>query len=126
MNVRKISSLYCIVVGLMMLVLWIVLLTTDSVPELHTEPIEMILILVAEFLTLGLLLASGYGLYTSKKWDYPVFLLALGSLYYSTLTNAGYTAQRGDISQAALMFFFVIVNTILIYITYKPLFIEKQ
>ncbi len=126
MNMRKVSALYCTIVGLMMLALWIVLLATDSVPELHTAPIEMILVLVAEFLTLGLLLVSGYGLFTSKKWDYPVFLVALGSLYYSTLTNAGYTLQSGDISQAALMFFFVIVNSILIFITYKPLFLEKQ
>ena len=119
MDVGRIASLYGIFSGSLMIVTWIMLLGAGMVPELETEPIEMIIVVIAELLTAVSLIIGGYGLYSDRSWGYHVFVLAIGMLYYSTMANLGYSAQLLDFIQSGLMVMFLILNTIILYKLYN-------
>ena len=101
MKYRKTASVYAIIVGLGMIGIWTLLLTTGQDPqlqrELETIPISISMAIVSDFLTAGVLLAAGIGLIRNRKWAVKVFLLSMGFLFYSVVNAAGFYGQRGDL-----------------------------
>jgi peptidoglycan/LPS O-acetylase OafA/YrhL len=107
---RRAAAIYAIVVGLLMFGQWAMFLATGNVPELQTEPIRISFHLAGEFITAGLLVASGLGLLTLKKWGYHVFLLSMGMLLYTIIVSPGYFAQLGQ-------WVFVVMFALLVVLT---------
>ncbi|MFW9806622.1 MAG: hypothetical protein ACFFFK_07835, partial [Candidatus Thorarchaeota archaeon] len=90
MKVQRLASIYSIFVGISMIGLWVMLLTTDQVPELALEPYRIMSHILAEVVTAVLLLVSGYSLLTRKTWGLKLSLFAQGSLLYTLIASPGY------------------------------------
>lgn len=81
MNKKKLASMYSILIGLSMMVMWVVFYLTDGIPELKIKPVEFGLHLTAELITAILLLIGGYGLLKDKKWGLNVYLYQWGCYF---------------------------------------------
>ncbi len=78
-------------------------LLTGQVPELSTEPINIILTIVAEYLTAVALMIGGFGLIRKRSWGFKTFLLSMGFLLYSVMSAAGYFGQKGEFVMLGMM-----------------------
>ena len=114
MNVRKIASLYSIVIGIAMICMWSVFLVTNQVPELKTAPLKISYHLLAEFLTAILLLIGGSGLFTKKVWGFHLYLISLGMLLYTVIVSAGYYVNLGDMIMVSMFTVFQVFTIIFI------------
>jgi len=101
-HLRKLSAIYAIIIGLIMMGMWSVFVFTNQIPELNTGSIEIIYHLIAEFLTAILLIVSGIGLVKRKNWSLHLLLVSLGMLFYTTIVSAGYYADTGDLSMVIM------------------------
>ena len=102
MTTTRFGALYALVVGTFILGFWALLFATDGIPELTTAPYEIGYHLLAEFLTVAALRASGIRLrrgWTRTRRLYPV---ALGLLLYTVINSAGYYAQSGDVAMVGM------------------------
>ena len=97
MNLRILVSIYSIMIGILMILMWLVLILTNQVPEIYTAPLNIGYHLLAEFLTATFLLFGGFGLYTKKEWSFHLFLISMGMLLYTVIVSAGYYANDGDL-----------------------------
>jgi len=89
-----ISGIYAIVIGIGIIILWTMLLRTQQVPELKTEPVAIKFHITAE-MTMGLLsLVSGIFLLIGLLWAPYFFILAMGLVIYAVINSAGYYGQR--------------------------------
>ena len=100
---RKIEALFSILMGAALLGTWIVLFLQSNVPELMTSPLEMGLLLVAEFLTGLSLIVGGIGLLARTRWGVPLELVALGMLLYVSTYYTGILGQQGNTPAAVFM-----------------------
>ena len=91
----KFTSLYCIIVGLLMLAQWIFFIAAGQVPELQTEPIRIGFHLAAEVATALALIFSGAALLRKRAWGRSAAMIALGMLLYTVIVSPGYFAQQG-------------------------------
>ncbi|MDD5703590.1 MAG: hypothetical protein PHU23_16275 [Dehalococcoidales bacterium] len=98
MKFRRSIAIFSIVVGIAMLAIWIIQLLTGQARELETAPIEIALAITADWLTAGMLLASGIGLLLNRNWAAKLSLFSLGMLVYSVLISSGYFGQLGNLS----------------------------
>lgn len=112
MNVQRLASIYSIFVGISMIGLWVMLLTTDQVPELALEPYRIMAHILAEVVTAVLLLVSGYGLLTKQIWGLKIFLFAQGALFYTLIASPGYYVQLG-FAPMVVMFSVLLVITLI-------------
>lgn len=97
MNWEKVVAVYALVVGVAILGLWTMLVATQQVIELRTEPFSMFTHLVAEGLTAVALVGAGIGLLRDEEWAQPLCLVAFGMLLYTVINSAGYYAQLGEV-----------------------------
>lgn len=88
------ASLFAILVGLGMIGQWSVFYYTNQIPELETEPIRIGFHLAAELATALILVTAGVGLLATTTWGKPVFLVAMGMLFYTAIISPGYFAQQ--------------------------------
>ena len=103
MKLRRTAAIYAIIVGIAMVGMWSRDLLTGQVPELITEPIDIILTIVAEYLTAVALMISGFGLIKKRSWGFKAFLLSMGFLLYSVMSAAGYFGQKGEFVMLGMM-----------------------
>lgn len=121
MNLKKILSIYAVIVGLLMIISWIVLFGTnqpDLVMDIKTKPIEMLFILINEMLTACTLIIGGYGLLSNRKWGNRVFLLGTGMLTYSMINNLGFSLQHSDFIMVSLMLILIPLNFLVIIVVF--------
>ena len=90
---KKLISIYSILIGIAVIGMWIMILTSQPVPE---GKIELSFHLYAEFAMAVVLLVSGVMLYSGKKFSRMTNMGGLGMLVYSTINAAGYYGQKGD------------------------------
>ena len=114
MNIRKIAALYSIIIGIAMIGMWLILITTNQVPEINNEPIRITYHLIGEFLTAILLLIGGFGLFTNRGWGFHVFLIAMGMLLYTVIVSAGYYGQKNDMIMVGMFTIFQILTVLFI------------
>lgn len=114
-SLKKIAALYAIIVGLMMIVYWIIYVSTGQVPEFETEFWSITLTLVAEFVTAFALLIGGFGLYTDRNWGFQSYLVSMGMLLYTVIASSGYSADLGE--TAMVIIFSVLTILTLIFIS---------
>jgi hypothetical protein len=103
------ASIYIIIIGIAMLIMWIFLLGKREVPELKTKPTQIYFHLVAELLTSFALIIGGIGLIMNQSWGVALFFISIGMAIYSTINAAGFYGQLKDWP----MFIFLIVFTII-------------
>jgi hypothetical protein len=89
-----ISGIYAIVIGIGIIGLWTMLLLTNQVPELETEPIAIKFHITAEIIMGILSLLSGIFLLIGLSLAPYFFMLAMGSVIYAVINAAGYYGQR--------------------------------
>ncbi|WP_411967056.1 hypothetical protein [Haloferax sp. YSSS75] len=111
MNWEKVVAVYALVAGVAILGLWTMLVTTQQVTELRTEPFSMFTHLVAEGLTSVALVGAGIGLLRQKEWAQPLSLVAFGMLLYTVINSAGYYAQLGEVG-VMLVFSAMVLTTV--------------
>lgn len=115
MSYSKSSSVYSVIVGIMMLCMWLFFIFAGMVPEFDTKPAEIILHLTAEFTTAFALIFSGIvtlkGL-PSGKWLYP---FSIGMLVYTLIVSPGYYIQSGDYLFVAMFGILIILSIIFLF-----------
>ena len=85
-----------IIVGLSMVGEWALFYLVGNIPELENAPIAFSFHIAAELITAALLIVSGAGLLRRRNWARPLYLLALGMLFYTVIVSPGYFAQQGE------------------------------
>lgn len=109
----KIAGAYSLIIGLAIVGLWTVLLVSGQVPELITEPKSIYFHIVAELVMAGLLIVSGIGILSNKKWSMNLYKVSAGLLIYSVINSSGFYAQNGNLIMVA-MFMVLLIGTVMI------------
>ncbi len=112
MKTARIASIYSIFVGIAMLGLWVMLLSTNQVPELASEPYRIIAHILAEIATAVLLLIGGYGLLKKQTWGMKAFLFSQGALFYTLIASPGYYIQLGAVPIVAMFIILLVITLI--------------
>ena len=115
-----ISGIYAIVVGIGIIGLWTMLLLTNQVPELKTEPIAIKFHITAEIVMGILSLLSGIFLLIGLSWAPYFFILAMGSVIYAVINAAGYYGQRKQWAFAIMFGIILIASVSLVIIHLLP------
>jgi len=118
MNIKKIASIYSIIIGLAMILMWLVLIATNQVPEIKSAPIQITYHLIAEFLTAIILLIGGFGLLKKRVWGFHLYLISMGMLLYTVIVSAGYYANLGNIIMVGMFTVFQIITLVFIGLTF--------
>jgi hypothetical protein len=100
---KKTKAIFSILMGTALIGTWLVLFVLGNVPELATSPLEIGLLLVAEFLTGASLIVGGSGLLARARWGMPLELVALGMLLYVSTYYTGILGQEGNAPAAVFM-----------------------
>lgn len=90
------SAFFGIVVGLAMIFQWSSSYLNGQIPELEDEPIRLGFHLIAEMVTAVGLVISSIGLISQADWATPIYLMAIGMLFYTVIASPGYFAQKGQ------------------------------
>ena len=94
MRGSKFASIYAVVVGVLMIVMWSFFIISGQVPELQTKPAEILLHIADELLTALLLVLSGVLVLRRIQWANLVLLIAFGMLFYTMIVSPGYYIQN--------------------------------
>ncbi|MFX1470765.1 MAG: hypothetical protein ACFFB8_19170 [Promethearchaeota archaeon] len=106
-----ISGIYAIIVGIGIIGLWTMLLLTNQVPELKTEPVAIRFHITVE-MTMGILsLLSGIFLLIGLSWAPYFFILAMGLVIYAVINSSGYYSQRNQWS-FVIMFGIILITSV--------------
>ena len=118
MNNQRIVAGYSIAVGLMIIGLWVMLISTGQVPYLDTPQMEIKLHIVTEIITALMLIIGGVSILKgwSLKRKFPY--IALGMLLYSILNSSGYYIDLGETGMAA-MFAVLLFCTVAALLSYS-------
>ena len=116
--IRRIASIYPIIIGIAMIFMWLVFIATNQVPEINTAPIKISYHLIAEFLTAILLLIGGFGLLTKRVWGFHLYLISMGMLLYTVIVSAGYYANLGDLMMVGMFTILQLLTIIFIGLTF--------
>ena len=116
---RKVTAMFCVIIGTAMIGLWGMLLGTGNVPELETEPFAIAFHLLAEIATAVILLVSGYGIFAGRKWSSKLFPLSMGALFYTVINSAGFYAQSGDFAMVIMFAFIAVTASVLTSLWFK-------
>jgi hypothetical protein len=123
MVIELIASIYTIIIGITMLLMWFLLLIKREVPELRTKPTQLYFHLIAEFLTSIILIFGGIGLIMNQPWGVPIFFIAIGMAIYSTINAAGFYGQLKDWPMFITLMVFTFISLL---ITLLIIIIEFQ
>ena len=88
-------AVFAVVVGLGMIVQWTLSWRAVQIPELQTEPVRIRFHIAGEMATALALIAGGAGLLLHAAWSVPLYLVAMGMLFYTAIVSPGYFAQQG-------------------------------
>ncbi len=97
---RKISARFAIVMGTLLLGTWAVLFASGRV-EQPAQPIELVLLLLAEAATGLSLIGGGVATLKRRRWGARLLHVALGMLVYCTVYSVGVFAAAGNTAATA-------------------------
>ncbi len=92
-----VPAAFAIIVGLGMVVQWTLSWRADQIAELQTEPIRIRFHIAGEMVTALALMAGGAGLLLHAAWSVPLYLVAMGMLFYTAIVSPGYFAAAGRV-----------------------------
>ncbi len=107
---KKIVTVYSLLIGTSMIILWALLFFSHQIIELNTEPIRILMHITGEIITASLLIIGSIAYTKNKKIGARVLLLAHGMLFYTAIVSPGYYAQLGNIPMV-IMFAIITVFT---------------
>jgi len=122
MKQSRVLTLYAFVMGLMLIFSWLLLLITGNpalISDIESKPIEIIFVVITEFLIAFTLLIASYGLYKKSSWRREVFILGNGMLLYSMINNLGFSIQTEETASAILMLLMIPINIVAIYVAIR-------
>ncbi|MCB0202461.1 MAG: hypothetical protein KDI03_20515 [Anaerolineae bacterium] len=108
-------AIFAVVVGLGMIVQWTLSWRAGQVPELQTEPIRIRFHIAGEMVTALALIAGGAGLLLHTAWSVPLYLVAMGMLFYTAIVSPGYFAQQGKWVWVAVFSLLITIGIICIF-----------
>lgn len=111
---RKFVSVYALLMGLCMMLMWTFFLFSGSVPELDSRPIEILFHLFAEFSTAIVLIISAILSLKSKPISRSLLLVALGMLLYTLMVSPGYYTQLNNWGFVGMFSIFLVLGIIAI------------
>lgn len=117
--IRKVSSIYSILMGVSMFGMWMVFYLTGSIPEIDTKPIELGMHVLAETLTAVLLIVGGIGLMQNRKWGLAVYLISTGMLLYTLVMSPGYFLQKGETGFVFMFASFIVLAVVFLVLVLK-------
>lgn len=107
--------MYAVCVGIAMMGMWSVFLATGSVPELEETPVMIFFHIAAEFLTAIVLLLGGFGVFTARSWGFRVYLVAMGMVLYSTISEGlGYYGERGNVALIVMFAVLAVITAVMV------------
>jgi len=112
-QLRKVSSVYSLFMGISMLAMWLMFYFTNSIPEIQTKPVELGLHVVAEVSTALLLIIGAIGLLLKKSWGLKTYLISMGMLLYTLIMSPGYFLQKGEIPFVIMFMVFLMLAIVL-------------
>ena len=112
-QLRKVSSVYSLFMGISMLAMWLMFYFTNSIPEIQTKPVELGLHVVAEVSTALLLIIGAIGLLLKKSWGLKTYLISMGMLLYTLILSPGYFLQKGEIPFVIMFMVFLMLAIVL-------------
>ena len=118
-QLRKVSSVYSLFMGISMLAMWLMFYFTNSIPEIQTKPVELGLHVVAEVSTALLLIIGAIGLLLKKSWGLKTYLISMGMLLYTLIMSPGYFLQKGEIPFVIMFIVFLMLAIFLIILIAK-------
>lgn len=117
MKKSKFPSVFAIIVGVGMLGLWIMLISTGQVDEFETIPYEIALHLAGEFLTAIILIIASVLTLSKNDKGKSLINVAFGALLYTVIVSSGYYLQRSELPMVimfAVLFIVTIISLILL------------
>lgn len=105
---KKFSSIYAIIMGVCMIGMWVMFFVADSVPEIHTKPVELGMHVLAEIVTAILLVISGVRILL-KKQSVNLYLFSMGMLIYTLIMSPGYFIEQGEIGFTIMFVGFLVL-----------------
>ena len=112
-QLRKVSSVYSLFMGISMLAMWLMFYFTNSIPEIQTKPVELGLHVVAEVSNALLLIIGAIGLLLKKSWGLKTYLISMGMLLYTLIMSPGYFLQKGEIPFVIMFMVFLMLAIVL-------------
>lgn len=121
---KKIISVYSILIGSSILILWSLLYLSDNIPELSSAPITIYFHISAESIMAILSILAGILLLKSRNTGYLVYLISSGAIIYSSVNSSGYYANLGKIGMVYMFGVIAFIQlSFSIYLIYK---LKKQ
>ncbi len=112
---KKMAGVYSILLGVSIMGLWSMLLSTGNVPELKTALISIAFHMAAETIMGILLLMSGVALIKDSKNGVSLFVLSNGLVIYSVVNSAGYYGEKGQWIMVAMFMAILFMSSFLTY-----------
>jgi hypothetical protein len=110
------AAIFALVVGAGMIAQWSMSYLTGQIPELRSEPIRIGFHLAAEMTTALCLIASGLGIIFKQDWGIPLFIVADGMLFYTSIVSPGYFAQKGQWAWLGMFSIIIILGIISLFL----------
>lgn len=114
----RVVAVYSALVGILMLIVWGVFWANGMIFDLTSRPWEVAMHLTAEFITAGLLIVSGIGLWFEARWAMRINVFASGMLVYSLIETPGRYLQNNAMGFVVL-FVIVFLITVLVSPAFK-------
>jgi hypothetical protein len=96
------ESIFAVIVGSSIIIMWSFLIITGQVPEYEYKPIETLFSITADNITAILVIIGGIGVYKKKSWGNKLYLVSMGALFYSLMIAIGYYSQLKQYIMLAL------------------------
>lgn len=109
-------AIFAIITGLGMIGQWTISYRGNQIPELNSEPIRIGFHIAAEFVTALMLIIGAIGLLINPTWGRPVYLIALGMLFYTAVVSPGYFAQQGKWGWLGLFLIIISLGLVSLYL----------
>lgn len=111
---KKLKIAFLFLTGSAMIVTWLMLLFSDRVEELSTEPSRIITHIAAEFITAVLLILSAILALRGNKYQKPIIMLSLGALLYTLISSTGYYITNREFEIVFVFAFLLVVTLVMI------------
>ena len=108
-------AVFAVVVGLGMIVQWTLSWRAVQIPELQTEPVRIRFHIAGEMATALALIAGGAGLLLHAAWSVPLYLVAMGMLFYTAIVSPGYFAQQGKWVWVAVFALLIAIGVVCVF-----------
>ena len=116
---KKMAGIFSSLVGSSVVILWVILLYTEQVPELATESVEIYFHITAELIMAILLIISGIGIIIGCSWSIRMFTFSSGFLVYSIINSSGYYIENENSLMLIIFSIILVINLILLIQTYR-------